>query len=52
MPRYHHIKAILTVNQDVTYKEQQNSDSISDDSTMGYLRGSDYYRKGGDSDAE
>ena len=52
VPRYHHLKAILTANQDITYKEQQESGSSTDDSSMGYLRGSDYYRKGGDSDAE
>ena len=52
MPRYHHLKAILTANQDITYKEQQESASSTDDSSMGYLRGSDYYRKGGDPDAE
>ena len=49
VPRYHHLKAILTANQDITYKEQQESASCS---SMGYLRGSDYYRKGGDPDAE
>ena len=52
VPRYHHLKAILTANQDITYKELQESGSSTDDSSMGYLRGSDYYRKGGDSDAE
>ena len=52
VPRYHHLKAILTANQDITYKEQLESGSTADDSSMGYLRGSDYYRKGGDPDAE
>ena len=52
IPRYHHLKAILTANQDITYKEQMESNSSSDDSFMGYLRGSDYYRKGGNLDAE
>jgi len=52
VPRYHHLKAILTANQDITYKEQLESESASDDSSMGYLRGSDYYRKGSGPDAE
>lgn len=52
MPRYHHLKAILTANQDITYREQQEFGSSADDSSMGYLRGSDYYRKGGDPNAE
>ena len=52
VPRYHHLKAILTANQDIAYKEQMKSESSSDDSSMGYLRGSDYYRKGGTHDAE
>lgn len=54
VPRYHHLKAILTANQDISYKEQLEaaSDYSADDSSMGYLRGSDYYRKGGDSDAK
>lgn len=52
VPRYHHLKAILTSNQDITYKEYQEAESSSDDPSMGYLRGSDYYRKGGAPDAE
>ena len=52
VPRYHHLKAILTANQDITYKEQLDSESSFDDSSMGYLRGSDYYREGGDPDGE
>lgn len=52
VPRYHHLKAILTANQDVAYKEQRMSGDSPDDSSMGYLRGSDYYRTGGDTDAE
>lgn len=52
VPRYHHLKAILAMNQDITYKEQQDSGVSSDDSSMGYLRGSDYYRKVGNTDAE
>ena len=52
VPRYHHLKAILAANQDITYKEQLDSESSFDDSSMGYLRGSDYYREGGDPDAK
>ena len=47
VPRYHHLKAILSANQDIIYKEQKDIPSLSEDDTMGYLRGSDYYRKGG-----
>lgn len=47
VPRYHHLKAILSTNQDIVYKEQQNTPSTIGDKTMGYLRGSDYYKKGG-----
>lgn len=47
VPRYHHLKAILSANQDIVYKEQKNAPSIAEDPSMGYLRGSDYYRKGG-----
>ncbi len=52
VPRYHHLKAILTANQDITYKERLESELSVDDSSMGYLRGSDYYKKGGNHDAE
>ena len=44
-PRYRHLKAILSANQDIVYKEQQKSLSEQEDTSMGYLRGSDYYRK-------
>ena len=47
VPRYRHLKAILSANQDIIYKEQQNAPSSPEDSPSGYLRGSDYYRKGG-----
>ena len=47
VPRYHHLKAILSANQDIIYKEQKNAPSSPEDDTMGYLRGSGYYRKGG-----
>ena len=44
-PRYHHLKAIQTANQDITYQEQLKSETLSDNSSMGYLRGSDYYQR-------
>ena len=31
VPRYHHLKAILTANQDITYKELRDSEASSDD---------------------
>ena len=40
--RYHHLKSILTANQDKTYLESKKADGPDDDS-MGYLRGIDYY---------
>lgn len=48
-PRYAHLKAILNSNQDITYREQQNAVSEPEDTSMGYLRGSEYYKKGGGS---
>jgi hypothetical protein len=51
VPRYHHLKAILSANQDIVYKERLNAPSTPDDLSMGYLRGSDYYKKGGAADA-
>ena len=47
VPRYHHLKAILSANQDISYREQQETGTPLEDTSMGYLRGSDYYRKGG-----
>ena len=52
VPRYHHLKGILTANQDILYKEQKESGPALDDEAMGYLRGSGYYRKGGAGNAE
>ena len=46
-PRYRHLKAILSANQDIVYKEQKEAMTIPQDTSMGYLRGSDYYKKGG-----
>ena len=47
VPRYHHLKTLLATNQDLVYKEQQTAVKPAEDASMGYLRGSDYYRKGG-----
>lgn len=47
VPRYHHLKAILSSNQDLVYLEQKNVQPEPEDPSMGYLRGSDYYRKDG-----
>ena len=44
-PRYHHLSSILASNQDVMYLEKKNS-KPKENSTMGYLRGSDYYGGG------
>ncbi|MGX8680359.1 MAG: hypothetical protein ACSW8B_03120 [bacterium] len=44
-PRYRHLKAILSANQDIIYKEQETT-TEPEDTSMGYLRGSDYYKKG------
>lgn len=45
-PRYHHLNSILSSNQDKTYLEEKNTTKKSNNSSMGYLRGSNYY--GGD----
>lgn len=47
VPRYHHLKTLLSTNQDLVYKEQQTAVKPAEDTSMGYLRGSDYYRDGG-----
>ena len=49
-PRYHHLKAILSANQDIVFNEQKNTSAPSEDTSMGYLRGSKYYSKGGTPD--
>ena len=51
VPRYRHLKAILSANQDILYKEQKDALSDVETDCTGYLRGSDYYRKGGAQDA-
>lgn len=50
-PRYHHLKGILSSNQDIVYLERKNT-VPDEDSDLGYLRGYDYYKDGGDDDAE
>ena len=51
-PRYHHINAILSTNQDKHYLEQKTR-SVVEDSSMGYLRyPSDTSVKGGDGYAD
>ena len=51
-PRYHHINAILSANQDKYYLEQKALPVI-DESSMGYLRySSSAAENGGDSHAE
>lgn len=50
-PRYHHLSAILSANQDQAYLERKQKTAVQNDEG-GYLRGSDYYEKGGRDDAE
>lgn len=53
VPRYHHLKAILSSNQDQIYLEHKEVERrTEEDASMGYLRGSNYYRRGGRSDDE
>ena len=47
VPRYHHLKSILSNGQDLLYAEQMQPSFPDEDSATGYLRGSDYYREGG-----
>jgi transposase len=45
VPRYHHLKAILSSGQDVSQREIDTSRSRTDDEGgAGYVRGADYYR--------
>lgn len=50
-PRYRHLKAILSSNQDLVFLEQKTIRESSVDEPIGYLRGEDYYA-GGDRDVE
>ena len=43
-PRYRHVKAILSANQDITY--MQNKHPVQQDPNAGYVRGSAYYGGG------
>lgn len=51
-PRYHHLSAILKANQDEQYQEEKETKEPLKDSSLGYLRGADYYRRRGDIHAE
>lgn len=46
VPRYHHLKALLSANQDILYiqNKAKNNDKHKNEK-RGYLRGSDYYRE-------
>lgn len=44
-PRYHHLSSILAANQDELYLKEKKTDAKKN-SSMGYLRGSDYYGGG------
>ena len=47
VPRYHHLKSVLSYNQDLLYVEQKQPSFQDDDSSTVYLRVSDYYKEGG-----
>ncbi len=51
-PRYHHLSAILSANQDILYMEEKRAMPTPEDTSMGYLRGSAYYEKGGRRNAQ
>ena len=51
-PRYHHLSAILSANQDILFVQQKNAMPSEEDASMGYLRGASYYEKGGAQDDE
>lgn len=51
-PRYHHLKAILAANQDLLYQEGKAAAPVKEDISGSYLRGSEYYEKGGCGNAE
>lgn len=50
-PRYHHLSSILSANQDILYAQQKNEPPNPEEASMGYLRGTAYYEKGGHEDA-
>jgi hypothetical protein len=44
MPRYHHLKALLSANQDKLYLESKVKDTSEEENGhLGYLRGAEYY---------
>jgi transposase len=43
VPRYHHLKAILSANQDQIYLEKKKASSKPQQNTQGYIRGAEYY---------
>lgn len=44
VPRYHHLKAILSANQDVLYSNGKQSAQAPEVAPKGYVRGAEYYR--------
>lgn len=44
VPRYHHLKAILSANQDVLYSNGKQSAQAPEVPPKGYVRGAEYYR--------
>lgn len=42
VPRYHHLKALLSANQDILFINNKNRSSM-DKNSHGYLRGKEYY---------
>lgn len=45
-PRYHHLKAILSANQDQIYLENRNASAKPQKESGGYVRGAEYYGGG------
>lgn len=44
VPRYHHLKALLSANQDKLYLESKVKDTSEEENgRLGYLRGAEYY---------
>lgn len=43
VPRYHHINALLSANQDIIFTERKSRISNDRSGSQGYLRGSEYY---------
>lgn len=44
LPRYHLLNSILSHEEDLDYIRQKNNAPTGNDTTMGYLRGEDYYK--------